>query len=205
MLWSAEPPHPPPPPCTNMTLQMHLYPGDALSALLRALSQVLKLRSKLPLMETWPCVLLLFSHVGKPQAVLCTVSLHPHQPALYHYNIISVLLCPACAGSVSVRGEFLRVGRHRDREKLWGISSVLLPHSSYPQGKMEAFLCLIPTWGIWGVKKKPQYFSGNIKGMLPLVGEQEGGTNSPLHLKSCQSPRLSPGPFYFEKKSYFLT
>lgn len=98
------------------------------------------------------------------------------------------------------KGVILEGGQaERQREAFGHFFCFLLPHSSHPHGKMEALLCLIPRGGIWGVKKKPQRFAGKIKGIAPLVGEQEGGANPPSHLKPCQSPKLLPGPFYFEK------
>lgn len=119
------------------------------SALLRALSQMPKLSSELPLMEARSCALLLLSHRGKPQVVVCSGAQQcPSSPAgcPLHCRIPRVLRWPACAGSISARGRFSRVGRLRDSRKCWG-------SSSHTTDKMEALLCLNPVWGIRGSKR----------------------------------------------------
>lgn len=119
VLWPAEPPPPLPPPHTT-TLQAHLGSGDS-SALLRGCHRCLSWGLSCP---SWRCGHVRSCSPHWKTSTCCsleslTVALHPHQPVLFHCSITSVLWC---AASASGSGEFLRVGRHR--EKCWGIYSV---------------------------------------------------------------------------------
>lgn len=93
------------------------------------------------------------------------------------------------------------VNRRAASSPFSSISSIFcFPTHPPAHGKMETFLWLVPTGGIWGVKKKPQCSAGNIKCIPPLVGDRRGVQTPPLHPKSCQSPKLPPDPFCLEEK-----
>lgn len=105
---------------TPRPCQAHLGSGDS-SALLRGCHRCLSWGLNCP---SWRCGHICSCSPHWKTSSCCsleslTVALHPYQPVLFHCSITSVLWC---AASASGSGEFLRVGRHR--EKCWGISSV---------------------------------------------------------------------------------
>lgn len=171
------------------------------SALLRALWQMPKLSSELPLTETRPRGLLLLSHPGKPQVVISNRAQRcPSSPPGCPFALQDPQCPPARAGSASAPGGFSRVGRLRDRGKRWGSS----PHA---QDKTEALLCLNPIRGIWGWgvgggQKELAMLLWKYK-RHPPVGRYQRGVLAPTAPEVLSVPLTFRWPFLLCKNPIF--
>lgn len=199
-----------PPPCTNVTHAHVCTRRTSSAALLWVSLQLLKQSSRWPHGNMRPRLVFQW-YGGKPRAVVCNRAqqcpFHHHQCTLFHCSIISSLLLLACAGTASGecvgwRRENFLEGWQAQRQRS---SGVLLPFSSSPfippppTGQEGSYSVPHSLMKGLGSQEEATVLCWKYKGVVPLAGEEDGVSSLWLYLKSCQSPKFSPGPSCFEE------
>jgi len=134
---------------------------------------------------TWESLRLLF--VAEPDGV-------PSSPPTPNWSTAAspVSLCPACAGPASARGRFWGVGRHRDREKLRGVSSVFcVPTHPTPRAEGKLFCTPFPPEGFGESKRSHNAVLETQKASYHERGNRRGVLTPP-----CTSTPGSHPDFY---------